>query len=169
MRTAGRWLTAVATAGQVVALTACSGGGGSPSAAPYRRSLDALCASAATFDRSLPRLQLSQHLTVDQLAADAGKEFASFRSSVSRLTPPADLSQAQDALIADLDRQPTSGAPVPETAAAFAQLEKDSQAALRDYTALGATVCEANARQAVAADKADAAAAASVPSPARSN
>jgi hypothetical protein len=151
----------VAAAGQVIALAGCGGGGGgSPSAASYRKSLDALCASAAAFNRSLPRLQQSQHLSVDELAVDAGKEFASFRSSVSRLTPPAGLSQAHDALVADLDRQPTSSTPLANTAATFARLEKNSQAVLRDYTALGASGCAADARQAIAADQADEAAAA---------
>jgi hypothetical protein len=161
MRRAGRWLIAVAAAGQVVALAACGGGGGgSPSAASYRTSLDALCASAAAFNRSLPHLQQSQHLSVDELTVDAGKEFASFRSGVTRLTPPAGLSQAHDALVAELDREPTSSTPLPNTAASFARLEKNSQAVLRDYTALGASGCAADARQAIAADQADEAAAA---------
>lgn len=160
MRTAGRRLIAVAAASQVIVLASCGGGGGSPSAASYRKSLDALCASAAAFNRSLPRLQQSQHLSVDELAVDAGQEFASFRSSVSRLTPPAGLSQAHDALVAELDRQPTSSTPLLDTAAAFARLAKSSQAVLRDYTALGASGCEADARQAIKADKADEAAAA---------
>ncbi|HEX4292345.1 MAG TPA: hypothetical protein VH021_25710 [Trebonia sp.] len=160
MRRAGRWLIALAAAGQVIALAGCGGGGASPSAAQYRKSLDALCASAAAFNRSLPHLQQSQHLSVDELAVDAGKEFASFRSSVSRLTPPAGLSRAHDALVAELDRQPTSSTPLPNTAASFAGLEKHSQALLSDYTALGASGCEADARQAIAAVQADEAAAA---------
>ncbi|HEY5396238.1 MAG TPA: hypothetical protein VIL16_12655 [Trebonia sp.] len=161
MRTSGRRLIAVAAAAaQLLALAACGGGGGSPSAAPYRKSLNALCAAAAAFNRSLPRLQQSQHLSVDELAVDASKEFVSFRSSETRLTPPTGLSQAQDALVAELDRQPTSNAPLPNTAAAFARLEKYSQALLSDYTALGTSGCAANARQAIAADEADGAAAA---------
>ena len=79
---------------------------------------------------------------------------------MARLTPPAGLSQAHDALVAELDRQPASSTPLPNTAASFARLEKNSQALLSDYTALGASGCEANARQAIAADKADEAAAA---------
>ena len=147
---------AVAAASQVLALAACSAGGGSPSAAPYRKSLNALCASAAAFSRSLPRLQQSQHLSVDELAVDASKEFASFRSRVARLTPPAGLSQAHDALVSELDRQPASTTPLPSTAASFARLEKNAQALLSDYTALGATGCVATARQAIAVDEADA-------------
>jgi len=150
----------VAAAGQVLVLAACGGGGDSPSATQYRKSLNALCASTAAFNHSLPHLQQSQHLSVDELAADASKEFVSFRSRVAGLTPPAGLSQAHDALVAELDRQSTSSTPLPNTAAAFARLEKYSRALLSDYTALGAGGCEATARQAVAADAADEAAAA---------
>jgi hypothetical protein len=166
MRTGYRGLTGrAAAAGLMLALAACggsgasSGGGTLPSAAQYRTSLNALCASAAAFNRSLPHLRQSQHLSVDELAVRASREFTSLRASVARLTPPAALTEADAALVTQLDRQPTSNTPLPNTAATFDRLEKQSRALRSDYTALGATGCAATARAGIAADQADAAAA----------
>ena len=150
MRTGGQWLMCAAAAGQVLVLTGCGGGSGSPSAAEYRKSLNALCASAAAFDRSLPHLQQSQHLSVEELTVRANQESASFRSGVTHLTPPAGLSGAHQALLADLDH-PSASTSGPVSAPVLAVLAKYAHALLSDYTALGASGCEAFERQAIAA------------------
>jgi hypothetical protein len=116
----------------------------------FRKNLNALCASAEAFYRDLPRLQRSQHLSADELAARASQEGGSFRSSVARLTPPSGLSAADHALVAGLDSQAVSSSPSPVTATIIAKLEKYDGSLLNDYTALGATGCEAYERQAIA-------------------
>jgi hypothetical protein len=133
--------------GATVAFPVASCGSAAPSAADYRKRLDTLCASLSKFNRSLPQLQFSQHLTVTELEARVRQQDNTFRSGVAGLTPPAQLSSAHRALTGDLGHPPAEGA----SRATFISYER---LLLSDYTALGATGCAASERQAAASTSA---------------
>jgi len=130
--------------GAAVAFLVASCGSAAPSAADYRKRLDTLCASLSKFNRDLPPLQLSQHLTITELAARVRQEGNTFRSGVAGLTPPAQLSSAHRALTGDLGHPPAESA-------SRATVISHVRLLLSDYTALGATGCAASERQAIAA------------------
>jgi hypothetical protein len=130
--------------GAAVGFLVASCGSAAPSAADYRKRLDTLCASLAQFNRGLPQLQHSQHLTLTELEALARQEDKTFRSGVASLTPPAQLSSAHRALISDLGHPPAE-------AASRATVISHARLLLSDYTALGATGCATSERQAIAA------------------
>jgi hypothetical protein len=141
--------------GGAVGFLVASCGSAAPSAADYRKRLDTLCASLAKFNRGLPQLQHSQHLTLTELEALARQEDKAFRSGVASLTP-AQLSSAHRALIGDLGHPPAE-------AASRATVISHARLLLSDYTALGATGCATSERQAVAAINALPSASASAP------
>jgi hypothetical protein len=126
-----------------VAFLVASCGSAALSAADYRKRLDTLCASLTKFNRGLPQLQLSEHLTITELKARVRQEDNAFRSGVAGLTPPAQLSSAHRALTGDLGHPPAEGA-------SRATLISYARLLLSDYTALGATGCATSERQAVA-------------------
>jgi len=117
-------------------------GSAAPSAADYRQRLDALCASQSKFNRSLPELQASQHLSFTQLEARVRQQGDKFRSAVAALTPPAQLSSAHQALTGDLAHEPADGASRATVIGYARQLQSD-------YTAVGAAGCADSERQAV--------------------
>ena len=129
--------------GAAVAFLVASCGSAAPSAADYRKRLDTLCASLSKFNRDLPQLQFTQHLTITELKARVRQEDNTFRSNVAGLTPPAQLSSAHRALTGDLGHPPAEGA-------SRATLISYARLLLSDYSALGATGCATNERQAVA-------------------
>jgi hypothetical protein len=129
--------------GVAVVFLVASCGSAAPSAADYRQRLDALCASQSKFNRSLPELQASQHLSFTQLEARVRQQSDKFRSAVGGLTPPAQLSPAHQALTGDLAHEPADGASRATVIGFARQLQSD-------YTALGAAGCAAGERQAVA-------------------
>jgi hypothetical protein len=129
-----------ALAGPVLLAAAACGGGG-PTAASYRKALDAQCASAQAFNRQLPVLQRTQHLSVHQLQLRAAQRTAKFISAVSHLTPPGSLAGAQQHLVDTLNNPPSGDN--------TAKLIPFANALLADYTALGATGCESFERQAI--------------------
>jgi hypothetical protein len=130
--------------GAAVVFLVASCGSAAPSAADYRKRLDRLCASLSKFNRGLPQLQLSHHLTITELKARVRQEDDTFRSGVAGLPPPAQLSSAHRALTGDLGHPPAEGA-------SRATLISYAGLLLSDYTALGATGCATSERQAVAA------------------
>jgi hypothetical protein len=156
------WLFAWAAAiGGVLVLMGCSGGGGSSSSSPssssgssstsaagFDKSLDALCAANVAFNRGLPALQASQHLSEAQLQEKAKAAGAAFRSSVTRLTPPDSLTGALHTLTQDEASPPAN--PSPPTAASVAAMLTWERKLASDYTALGATGCAAEEQQSIA-------------------
>jgi hypothetical protein len=104
--------------------------------------LDALCASLSKFNRSLPELQASQHLSVTQLQERVRQQDDKFRSDVAGLTPPAQLSSAHQVLTGHLAHGPADGASRATVIGYARQLQSD-------YTALGASGCAAGEQQAV--------------------
>jgi hypothetical protein len=129
--------------GAAAAFLVASCGSAAPSAADYRKRLDTFCASLSKFNRSLPQLQLSQHLTITELKARVRQEDNTFRSGAAGLTPPAQLSLAHRALTGDLEHPPAESA-------SRATLINYARRLLSDYTALGATGCATSERQAIA-------------------
>jgi hypothetical protein len=130
--------------GSAVGFLVASCSSAAPSAADYRKRLDALCASLVKFDRGLPQLQHNQNLTLTELQALARQEDKTFQSGVAGLTPPAQLSSAHRALIGDLGHPPADSA-------SRATVISHARLLLADYTALGATGCATSQRQAIAA------------------
>ena len=128
--------------GAAVAFLVASCGSAAPSAADYRKRLDTLCASLSKFNRDLPQLQFSQHLTITELEARVRQQGNAFRSGVAGLTPPGQLSSAHRALTGDLGHPPAEGA-------SRATLISHDRLLLSDYTALGATGCATSAAQAI--------------------
>ena len=160
MPTKSRLFARAAAIGGVLVLMGCGGGGGgsssssssspgsSPaSAAGFGKSLDALCAANVAFNRSLPALQASQHLSAAQLQEKAKAAGAAFRSSVARLTPPDSLTGALHALTQDEASPPAS--PSPPTAASVAAMLTWERKLASDYTALGAAGCAADEQQSI--------------------
>jgi hypothetical protein len=154
----------VATGGMLV-LMGCSGGGGgstsspssssgssSTSAADFDKSLDALCAANVAFNRSLPRLQASQHLSETQLQAKAEAAGASFRAGVARLTPPDSLTGALHTLVQDQASPPAN--PSTPTAGSVAAMLTWERKQASDYTTLGAAGCAADEQRSIASIKA---------------
>jgi hypothetical protein len=129
--------------GAAVVFLVASCGSAAPSAADYRQRLDALCASLSKFNRSLPELQASQHLSFTQLQERVRQEDSKFRSDVGGLTPPAQLSSAHQVLTGHLAHGPADGASRATVIGYARQLQSD-------YTALGAAGCAAGEQQAVA-------------------
>jgi hypothetical protein len=153
-----------AVTGGVLVLMGCSGGGSggssssslssslsgssSTSAADFDKSLDALCAANVAFNRSLPSLQASQHLSEAQLQAKAKAAGAAFRARVARLTPPNGLTDALHTLTQD-EASPPPSPSTPTTASVAATLTWERKLA-SDYTALGAAGCAADEQQSIA-------------------
>jgi hypothetical protein len=123
-------------------------GSSSSSAADFEKSLDALCAANVAFNRSLPSLQASQHLSAAQLQAKANAAGAAFRAGVARMTPPDSLTGAMHTLTQD-EASPPASPSTPTTASVAAMLTWQRKLA-SDYTALGATGCAADEQQSIA-------------------
>lgn len=147
--------------GGVLVLMGCGGGSSSSSsssssspgpasapAADFDKSLDALCAADVAFNRSLPSLQASQHLSQSQLQAKANAAGAAFRAGVARLTPPASLTGALHTLTQD-EASPPANPSTPTAASVAAMLTWERKLA-SDYTALGAAGCAADEQQSIA-------------------
>ncbi len=152
--------------GGVLVLMGCGGGGSggssssssslsssspassSTSAADFDKSLDALCAANVAFNRSLPGLQASRHLSEAQLKAKAKAAGAAFRARVARLTPPDGLTGALHTLTQD-GASPPANPSMPTAASVAAMLTWERKLA-SDYTALGATGCAAGEQQSIA-------------------
>lgn len=145
-------------AGGTLVLVGCSGGGpsssssaagsSSSSAADFDKSLDGLCATNVAYNRSLPSLQASQHLSAAQLQAKAKAAGTAFRTGVARLTPPGSLTGALHTLTQDEASPPAN--PSTPTAASVAALLTWERKLASDYTALGATGCAADEQQSIA-------------------
>jgi hypothetical protein len=146
------------TAG-VLILTGCGGGSPAPSssssagasptsAAGFDQSLDTLCAANVAYNRSLPSLQASQHLSEAQVEEKAKAAGAAFRTGVARLTPPDSLTGALHTLVQDGATPPAS--PGTPTAASVAAMLSWERKLASDYTALGATGCAADEQQSIA-------------------
>jgi hypothetical protein len=160
MLTGTRPFARVAVAGGVLVLMGCAGGSSSSSsgssssgssstsAAAFDKRLDALCAANVAFNRSLPRLEASQHLSAAQLQAKANAAGAAFRAGVARLTPPDSLRGAMHTLTQDEASPPAS--PSTPTSASLAALLTWVRKLASDYTALGAAGCAADERQSIA-------------------
>jgi hypothetical protein len=159
MLTKSRPFARAAVTGGVLVLIGCTGGGtggssssssgsSSASAADFDKSLDALCAANVAFNRSLPSLQASQHLSEAQLQAKAKAAGAAFRAGVARLTPPDSLTGAMHTLTQDEASPPAS--PSTPTAASVAAMLTWERKLASDYTALGATGCAADEQQSIA-------------------
>jgi hypothetical protein len=160
MLTKSRLFARAVVTGGVLVLMGCSGSsspssgssgssGSSPtSAAAFDKSLDALCAANLAFNRSLPSLQASQHLSEAQLQAKAKAAGAAFRADAARLTPPDSLTGALHTLTQDQASPPAS--PSPPTAASVAATLTWERKLAGDYSALGATGCAAGEQQSIA-------------------
>jgi hypothetical protein len=125
-----------------------SPGPASAPAADFDKSLDALCAADVAFNRSLPSLQASQHLSAAQLQTKAKAAGAAFRAGVARLTPPASLAGALHTLTQD-EASPPANPSTPTAASVAAMLTWERKLA-SDYTALGAAGCAADEQQSIA-------------------
>jgi hypothetical protein len=153
MPTKSRPFARAVVTGGVLLLMGC-GGGSSPSssssssAAGFDKSLDALCAANLAFNRSLPSLQASQHLSEAQLQARARAAGAAFRAGLARLTPPESLAGALHTLTQDEASPPAN--PSPPTAASVTALLSWERKLASAYTALGAAGCAADERQSIA-------------------
>jgi hypothetical protein len=147
MLTRGRRLARAAVTGTVLVLMSCSGSP-APSAADFEKSLDALCAANVAFNRSLPSLQASQHLSQSQLQAKAKAAGAAFHAGVARLTPPDSLAGALHTLTQDQASPPAN--PSTPTAASVAAMLTWERKLVSDYTVLGATGCAAAEQQSIA-------------------
>jgi hypothetical protein len=147
MLTRGRRLARAAVTGTALVLMGCSGSP-APSAADFDKSLDALCAANVAFNRSLPSLQASQHLSQAQLQAKANAAGAAFRAGVARLTPPDSLAGALHTLTQDQASPPAN--PGTPTAASVAAMLTWARKLASDYTALGAAGCVAAQQQSIA-------------------
>jgi hypothetical protein len=115
--------------------------GTASSAASYRTALNAACASSYAFTQSLPELQQQKHLSVHQLQLLADQHAAEFRTTVSGLSPPINLTAAHLRLLADLVHPPV------DTKAALTSF---ARTLLKDYQAVGASGCASYERQALA-------------------
>jgi hypothetical protein len=151
----GRPFARAAVTAGVLVLMGCTGGSSSPSsgssstsAADFDKRLDALCAANVAFNRSLPSLQASQHLSAAQLQTKAKAAGAAFRTGVARLTPPASLAGALHTLTQD-EASPPANPGTPTAASVAAMLTWERKLA-NDYTALGAAGCAADEQQAIA-------------------
>jgi hypothetical protein len=123
-------------------------GSSSTDAATYRTSLEAQCAAGTAFNRDLPALAASQHLTQDQILAKTKQHGVQVLSEMARTMPPPELMKAHQKLIADFTRLQAAGA----GAMSAATLTAEAQAAtalMGDFETVGASGCAANERQAI--------------------
>lgn len=145
----GRLFAQAVVTGGVLVLMGCGGSSSSPaSAAGFDKSLDALCAASVAFDRSLPNLKASQHLSDAQVLAKVKAEDVTLHAAQARLTPPGSLTGALHTLTQDQASPPAS--PSTPTAASITALLTWERKLARDYTGLGATGCAASEQQSIA-------------------
>jgi hypothetical protein len=145
--TKSRTFARVVVTGGVLVLMGC-GGSPAPTAADFDKNLDALCAANVAFNRSLPSLQRSQHLSATQVQAKAKAAGVAFRASVARLRPPDNLAGALRTLTQDQASPPATPS-TPSGASLAATLTWERKLA-SDYTALGAAGCAAGEQQSIA-------------------